>query len=186
MDDAQFSALGHWKGKRTRCPWNGRAWLMTSSHVADALGRAATTLDRDLRPQAADLLHRYVRMLFLDRDPQRPSSYEYYNPLTAEPPYYRGTEDYMHSWIADLILRYVAGVQSQDGPSVAIDPLPMGLDHFTLDRVKIRGRWLKVAWRKPGLASRVDDLPEGLTVWVDGREVARRAGLERVEVGLGE
>ena len=53
MDDPYFDAEADWKGKRTNCPWNGRVWPMTNSHVADALAHAARTLACELRPAAA-------------------------------------------------------------------------------------------------------------------------------------
>src|SRR2546429_4324554 len=28
-----------WKGKRHNCPWNGRVWPMTNSHIIEALAR---------------------------------------------------------------------------------------------------------------------------------------------------
>ena len=36
------NANAEWKGKRHVCPWNGRVWPMTNSHVMEALGRWAT------------------------------------------------------------------------------------------------------------------------------------------------
>ncbi|MYI06677.1 MAG: hypothetical protein F4059_05005, partial [Gemmatimonadetes bacterium] len=39
VDDPRFSAEGIWRGKRRNCPWNGRVWLMTTSHVIEGLLR---------------------------------------------------------------------------------------------------------------------------------------------------
>lgn len=171
LDDDYSSPRGEWKGKRHACPWNGRAWLMTNSHVADALARAAQTLDASLKKKAVDFIHRFIRLMFIDRDPQRPTSCEYYNPLTGQAPFFRGVDDYMHSWVVDLIIKYVAGVQP-DEDKIVIDPLPFGLQHFTLDNVFVRGHILKVAWKR-GV---------GLKVWLDGQLVVERKRLERVEI----
>ncbi len=46
--DPNFSATPSWKGKRTNCPWNGRTWPMTNSHVVEALAHASR-LDPELR-----------------------------------------------------------------------------------------------------------------------------------------
>jgi hypothetical protein len=173
LDDEYASARGEWKGKRHACPWNGRAWLMTNSHVADALARAAQTLDPQLKKKAVDFIVRFIRMTFLDGDPQRPTSYEYYNPLTGRAPFFRGVDDYMHSWVVDLIIKYVAGVQP-DEDNVVIDPLPFGLQQFTLDNVTVKGHALKVAWKQS----------EGFKVWLDGKVRAERKRLERIEIGL--
>lgn len=186
-DDATFSAEGEWDGQRLVCPWNGRSWLMTNSHVTEALCRASLEIAPELRPKAVELLNRYIRMLFLDGEVEKPSSYEYYNPITGQAPFFRGTEDYMHSWIVDLIIKYVVGVQPQDNGRVLIRPLPFNLDYFMLDKIRIGGHELKVNWRKnisvkqPGWA---DQPPVGLTVWVDGQQVGQTGSGSALEILL--
>ena len=179
-DDPAFSTQGEWKGQRLVCPWNGRTWPMTNSHVAEALAQAALDLDPALQPRAVEFLDRYIKMLFLDGDLERPSSYEYYNPVTGQAPYFRGTEDYMHSWIVDLIIKYVVGVQPGDDGAVQIRPLPFELNYYLLERLQIAGHQLKISWRKSDSsgpsagAALIADLPVGLTVWVDDKVVAQR------------
>jgi|GEM_PF-177563 len=194
MDDETFSADGEWKEKRLVCPWNGRTWLMTNSHVAESLCKASLDIDPNLQPRAVEFLRRFIRMLFLEGDSEKPSSYEYYNPITGQAPFFRGTEDYMHSWIADLIIKYVAGIQPQDKGKILIRPLPFNLDFFTLDRLKIAGHWLKISWRKDasvggGLITKdnksgSDSNPVGMTVWVDGQIVQQRPTLSQLEIQL--
>ena len=36
-DDPFYNADGLWKGERKNCPWNGRVWPMTNSHIAEVL-----------------------------------------------------------------------------------------------------------------------------------------------------
>lgn len=124
MSDPTFRAEATWKDRRLNCPWNGRSWPMTNSHLVDALARAAR-LDPDLRPAAAEGLRKAVRLLFHEGDAGRPNCYEHYNPLTGVPALYRGYDDYMHSWVVDLILRYAVGV---DPLSEQLDPLPLGAE----------------------------------------------------------
>ncbi len=176
VDDPYFDAEAGWKGKRTNCPWNGRAWPMTNSHVADALAHAARTLAWELRPVAADFITRTIRLLFHDGDPKRPNSYEHYNPYTGTPSLYRGVDDYQHSWIVDLIIRHVAGIQPEPEPNGAlvIDPLPFGLREFRIERVPVRGHFIDVSW----------SLIDGFVVRVDGREQMRLPEIARVEVRL--
>jgi hypothetical protein len=140
MDDPYFSESGEWKDARMRGPWNGRAWLMASCHVAEALCEAAVRLEPALRARAAEMLRNLVRETFIDRDPTRPSSFEYYNPLNGAAPFFRGTDDYMHSYIADLILRYVAGIRPDADGNLVVDPLPFGLKSLSVDNVKVRGK----------------------------------------------
>ena len=136
--DPTFNADGFWKGVRQNCPWNGRVWPMTNSHIADALGHVATTHAQHLRERAGEFIMRYLRMLFFDGDPARPNSFEHYSPVTGEPSVFRGLDDYQHSWINDLIIRWVIGFRP-DGSGFIIDPLPCGIENAQLDRIPFRG-----------------------------------------------
>ncbi len=175
LDDPTFNAEGEWKDRRHNCPWNGRAWLMTTSHVAQALAHTAQRFDEPrLAAQAAELLRRWVHSLYLDGDLARPTSYEYYNPFTGAAPFFRGTDDYMHSWISDLLVQFVAGLQPSVDGRLVIHPLPFGLDSFSLENARVQGHDVSITWR----------VGEGLSVRVDGTEVARQAALERLELIL--
>jgi hypothetical protein len=138
FEESSFSAEGEWKDKRLNCPWNGRSWPMVNSHLVDAAASFARTFEWELgrndiwQPKiaeqkriAANALIKSVRLMFHDGDPARPNSYEHYNPITGRPALYRGYDDYMHSWIVDLILRHAVGVQPGRDE---IDPLPLGVD----------------------------------------------------------
>ncbi len=35
LDDPFFNPNAEWKGKRLPCPWNGRVWPMTNSHLVE-------------------------------------------------------------------------------------------------------------------------------------------------------
>ena len=151
--DPHYSATPTWRGKRTNCPWNGRTWPMTNSHVAEALA-GASRLDVTLRPVVAEFIQRFLGMMCDGGDPTRPNAFEHYNPETGTPSRYRGFDDYMHSWIVDLIIKYVAGVQPQ-AQGVRIDPFPFG-SGFQLHDVRVRGRSLDVSWDGRRFEVRVD------------------------------
>ncbi|MEO7963320.1 MAG: hypothetical protein ABIT38_05350, partial [Gemmatimonadaceae bacterium] len=143
LDDSLFSAIAEWKGKRHVCPWNGRVWPMTNSHIVEALGRWATPERPHLREACATLLQRFVRMMFHDGQLARPNCYEHYNPHTGAASVYRGIDDYQHSWVVDLIIQYACGVRVRDD-AIIVDPMPMGLDHFELRGVTVAGMDLEV------------------------------------------
>jgi len=168
-----FDPEAAWKRKRMSCPWNGRNWPMATCHAAEALARASDAAP-DLAPAAADLIRRFVRMMSYGDDPARPNCFEHYNPYTGAPSEYRGVDDYQHSWVVDLIIKYVAGVRPQDDDRLVVDPLPFGLRRFSLDGVRYRGHDVSVTWRRG----------EGLAVSVDGRERARSPRLARLVVPL--
>ena len=143
VDDPLFSAKAEWKGKRHVCPWNGRTWPMTNSHLVEALAAASRLGAPDLRERAGELLKRFVRMMFHDGDLRRPNCFEHYNPFTGHASVYRGIDDYQHSWVADLILQYAAGVRPH-ARGVTVDPFPLGLEQLTLTGVRVHGRTLEV------------------------------------------
>ena len=140
IDDPYYSADAEWKGKRHNCPWNGRVWPMANSHLVEALARAAAEHDEELREPAAQFIRCYVRMMFHEGDLQRPNCYEHYNPETGQPSLYRGFDDYQHSWVNDLIVKYVAGFRPTGGDAFVIDPLPFGLKSLGLSGLPFRGR----------------------------------------------
>jgi hypothetical protein len=147
-DDPLFSAEAEWKGKRHNCPWNGRVWPMTNSHVAEALAQAALRFnDDELKAAAVTFIQKFVRLLFFDQDVNRPNSFEHYNPFTGQPSIYRGVDDYQHSWIVDLVIKYVAGVQIDDSGNISLKPLPFGLNSFVLKNLTVAGRHFRIEGR---------------------------------------
>lgn len=156
-DDETFSAEAEWKGKRMNCPWNGRVWPMTNSHMVEALARTASRFnDPMLRRMTATFISRFIRMMFFDQDPKRPNCFEHYNPITGTPSLYRGIDDYQHSWVVDLIIQYVCGIRP-DNDRIVIDPMPFGLKHVVVDDVLVRDKRIKVEIRD-----------KKFSVWIDG------------------
>ncbi|MBX6331725.1 MAG: hypothetical protein IRY91_07750 [Gemmatimonadaceae bacterium] len=154
-DDPRFSATGIWKGKREGRPWNGRTWPLTNSQVVEALARSAAHEPR-FRERTAQLVHRFVRMMFEDGDLARPSCYEHYNPLTGQGSAYRGIDDHQQSWVADLIIAHVMGVRPH-AEGITIDPFPFGLERAELTGVEARGRRVDVFIDAGHVTARVDD-----------------------------
>ena len=153
VDDPRFSAEGIWRGKRRNCPWNGRVWPMTTSHVIEGLLRCWRGGNERAGGLAADMLHRFTRMMFTDGDPSRPSCFEHYNPHTGRACHFRGIDDYQHSWILDLLARGFAGLHV-DASGVEVRPLPGGPARVSLGPVTARGRtlWVEVETERVSLA----------------------------------
>jgi hypothetical protein len=161
-DDPLFDAEGLWKGKRHNCPWNGRVWPMTNSHVVEGLirqwhrGRAAAG------PLAAHILTRFVRMMYHDGDLARPNCYEHYNPRTGHACVFRGIDDYQHSWVLDLLARGVCGVEP-GAEAVRVHPLPMGLEEARF-RTRLRGREVEVRVHGGEVEARIDGSTHRTTI----------------------
>lgn len=158
-DDPYFSDVPQWKGQRKNCPWNGRVWPMTNSHVAEAICQAALRFDdEDLRKRGAAFITRFVHMMFDDGDPKRPNCFEHYNPSTGQPCRYRGIDDYQHSWVVDLLIKYGAGLRPGDD-TVTVDPFPLDVEHLAIDDVPVRGHSLGVTRTDDQFVVRVDGDP---------------------------
>jgi hypothetical protein len=148
VDDVYFSPEAEWKGKRMNCPWNGRVWPMTNSHIAEALGQSALRSDDDaLRKKTAQFIFAFIRMMFFDGDPKRPNCFEHYSPLTGTPSEYRGVDDYQHSWVVELIMKYVVGIQANH-EGAFLRPFPFTLDSIVLDTVVIAGKRMRIEKKK--------------------------------------
>jgi hypothetical protein len=165
LEDPRFDAAGEWKGKRHGCPWNGRVWPMTNSHVVEALGRAAIAYAPHLRQSTAQLLLRFVRMMFHEGDVKRANCFEHYNPFSGHPSTYRGIDDYQHSWVNDLIIQYVLGIRPH-ASGITVDPFPFGLELAEIRGVAVRGVQLDV---------RVEG--DRVTMTVDGQTREGRLGV---------
>jgi len=117
---------------------------MTNSHIAEALACSAARFnDNHLKKKTAEFINKFIQMMFFDGDSSRPNCFEHYNPLTGQPSIYRGIDDYQHSWVVDLIIKYVCGVRP-DEHGVTVDPFPFGLKHVLVEDIIVRGRKLKV------------------------------------------
>jgi glycogen debranching enzyme len=137
--------------------WQGPSWPAATTHIVEGFATTAKRMDRALLPKAGELFRRAAA----NHLQPRADFYERYNPVTGKP--LSKFRDYMHSWWIDLFVRHVAGLMLEDDGSVHIDALPVGLDHFALENVRLRGKRLDVLWAADA----------GLTVRIDGKVVSR-------------
>ncbi len=144
LDDPLYQADAEWKGKRHNCPWNGRVWPMTNSHVADALGRVVRTYRPDWAEHLASFLRQYFRMMTDAGRADRPNCFEHYHPETGKPSRYRGIDDYQHSWTNDLIVSLVLGVVPHGETGCTVHPLRLGVRQARLDALPVAGHALRV------------------------------------------
>ncbi len=95
-----------------------------------------------------------------------------------QPPDERG-KDYNHSTFCDLVITGLVGLRPRADDVVEVNPLiPDGVwDYFCLDRVPYHGRLLTILYDRTG--QRYGRGP-GLQILVDGKPIARAAGLGRL------
>jgi hypothetical protein len=163
VDDPRFNPDAEWKGKRHNCPWNGRVWPMTNSHVADALARVVRAHEPGWAPRLGLLLRRSIRMM-TSGDPTRPNSFEHYHPYNGRPSRYRGIDDYQHSWTNDLLVSHLLGVLPHGATGVTVHPLRLGVAAARAERLPVAGHQLDVAIMGRRFRLRVDGRHAG-----DGR-----------------
>ncbi len=138
MDDPRFSAEGVWRGVRRNCPWNGRVWPMTTSHVIEGLIRCWRRGNRRAGKLAARFLDRYVKMMFHGGKARRPNCFEHYHPVTGTACHYRRVDDYQHSWVIDLMAKALAGIHF-GASSLIVHPVPHDRATVRLGPVRARG-----------------------------------------------
>lgn len=145
--------------------WNWNTWPMSTSHVVDAAARAAKELDSTLAPSVAELFRRHTRTHFISGDLQRPCVSEHYDPLTGKPNQPR--LDYAHSYFIDLVMRHVTGIEPDvASATLTVRPLDLGLDHFEIEQVRVKGHDIGVRWQSGRL-----------TIIADGKVLRMQRGL---------
>ncbi len=143
-----FSAQGGWneyffKG-RNGCIWNGPSWPYTTGIVLDALAKAVRQ-GLLAGEQWREMLHEYLLEHFRFGDLEQPYLVEHYDSITGE--MLSDEPDYLHSYLIDLLIRQVAGVQPVPG-GVRFAPLQTGLQAFSLDGIWIDGHRVSVSYRE--------------------------------------
>ncbi|MEJ5977391.1 glycosyl hydrolase family 65 protein [Novosphingobium sp. PS1R-30] len=168
------------------CQWNGPVWPYQTTQVLTAM---ANLLDhykgtgpvtrgdymRLLRQYAA--LHYQGDRLDLEED---------YHPETGKPIVgLDRSHHYFHSGFVDLVLTGLVGIRPRADDLLEVNPLlpaagdAQALRWFRAENVPYRGHRIAVTWDADG---RRYGRGAGLSIEVDGREVARRADLGRLSL----
>ncbi|MDR0812187.1 MAG: six-hairpin glycosidase, partial [Paludibacter sp.] len=90
---------------------------------------------------------------------------------------------YNHSTFNDLIITGLVGLRPRTDNTLEINPLTQKnrWDYFCLDNVLYHGKILTIVWDKTGERY---NRGKGFYVLVDGKEIARRADLGKIEAGM--
>ena len=143
---------------------------MTNSHIVDVLGICARRFNDDLlRSKTVELMKSFIRMMHFEGDPKRPNCFEPYNPTNGKASTYRGVDDYQHSWVNELIMKYLVGINFEED-AIIVDPFPFD-ESFMVSKVSIRGKELDVSWDK-----------KAFIVTYDGKIVSRKNTLTKVTI----
>lgn len=154
------------------CEWNGPSWPYQTSQVLMAMANLLRQYDQDvISPEDYfDILSIYTASQYKDGVPYiaenlDPDSGEW----IADFP--NRSEHYNHSTYNDIILGGLLGITPMMGDSIGIFPLiPASWDYFKVENLTYHGQLLKIVYDRDG--SRYGG-PAGLSVYADGKEIAR-------------
>ena len=189
------------------CQWNGPSWPMATSSVLTALANLLNHYQQSVVGKAAyfETLQCYTRSHQLKREDGKvvPWIDENLNPFTGDwiartrLHGWAGTDpdlarrkggkdrgkDYNHSSYNDLIITGLVGLRPRLDDVVEVNPLlPENTwDYFCLDRLPYHGHLLTIIWDKTGEQY---GRGKGLSLWVDGIEMARTERLGTLRVRL--
>ncbi|WIA57602.1 discoidin domain-containing protein [Sphingobium sp. WTD-1] len=173
-------------GDAPECQWNGPIWPYQTTQVLIAM---ANLLDHHRR-QGPVTRSDYMRLLrqytALHYQGDRLDLEEDYHPETGKPIVgLDRSHHYFHSGYNDLILGGLVGIRPRADDVLEVNPLlpdagdPQALAWFRAQDVPYHGHRIAVTWDADGSHY---GRGKGLSVEVDGKEVARRETLGRIEL----
>ncbi|WP_260925788.1 MGH1-like glycoside hydrolase domain-containing protein [Novosphingobium sp. 9] len=176
-----------YEGTARECQWNGPVWPYQTTQVLEGM---INLLDHYhdhgpvTRSTFMDLLRQYTALHYQG---DRLDLEEDYDPATGKPIVgLARSHHYFHSGYNDLILSGLVGIRPRADNVLEVNPLlpdatdPQALGWFRVVDVPYHGHLVGVTWDADGRRYG----RKGLTVTVDGREVAHRDALARIEVPL--
>lgn len=180
----RYEGGGH-AGGRPECQWNGPVWpfqttqvLLGMANLLDHYRQSVVTRGDYMR-----LLRQYTRLHYQG---DRLDLEEDYHPDTGRPIVGLGrSHHYFHSGYVDLVLGGLVGIRPRADDVLDVNPLlppagdPQALAWFRVQDVPYHGRRVAVTWDADG---RRYGRGAGLSVELDGVEVARRPTLGRLVV----
>lgn len=141
---------GSWKGHflkgRNGCMWDGPTWPYTNSVVIDGLGKVTRKNGHAQDELYAHFFWKYVMLHWHQQDGQTPYLVEHYDSMTGEP--ISDEPDYNHSYLIDIIMRQVVGLDIAEDGQITVDPIDIGLEYFSIDRIYIQNSPLSITYEK--------------------------------------
>jgi len=162
------------------CEWDGAVWPFATSQTLYALANVLRDYPRNV-VTARDYFDAFLTYVHSQHADGNPYIGEYLDEVTGA--WINGKDGrsrfYNHSTFADLLITGVIGLRPRADDTVEDHPLLPAetWDWFCLDGVKYHGHMLTILWDKDG---KHYSRGAGLSMWVDGEEIARAKNLERL------
>jgi hypothetical protein len=135
-----------------------------------------------------ELMQRYNELVYSGVNPfdpyWRPNAHEYYskwepNQANFHPKPSDISHDF-HSMYLSLVVEGVVGLTPRADAQIELDPAARQWSHFMLDRLRHRGHDLTIAWDQPDGEVAYDGVPQGFSLYVDGKLAFTRQALGHV------
>lgn len=179
-------------GSAPECQWNGPIWPYQTTQVLHGMANLLDHYKQDgpvTRSAYMRLLRQYAALHYQGSGKDRRLDIEEdYHPETGKPIVgLDRSHHYFHSGFNDLILTGLVGIRPRADDVLEVNPLlpdssdPQALSWFRMQDIPYHGHRVAVTWDADGSHYRRG---KGLSVEVDGREVARRDTLGRIELPI--
>jgi hypothetical protein len=175
-------------GTDPECQWNGPIWPYQTTQVLHAMANLLDHYEAQgpvTRSAYMRLLRQYTALHFRG---EKLDLEEDYHPETGAPIVgLDRSHHYFHSGYNDLILTGLVGIRPRADDVLEVNPLlpnpgdPQGLGWFRVQDISYHGHRIAVTWDADGGHYQRG---RGLSIEVDGQEVARRATLGGLMVPL--
>ncbi len=167
------------------CEWDGPVWPFATSQTLTAMANLLNNYQQGIVDDSTwfRLMETYVESQYYRG---KPYIGEYLDGSTGY--WLKGDQErsrfYNHSTFADLVITGIVGLRPRVDDTLEVNPLvPEGKwDWFCLDGVSYHGRIITICWDKEGTRYHRG---KGLSVFVNGREVGRAAGLGKLICEMG-
>jgi hypothetical protein len=166
------------------CIWSGNAWPYATAQTLTAMANLLNDYEQDVVDQDDyfSLLRSYA---LSHRRDGRPYVGEAADPFTGSwdghNTFYH-SEHYLHSGFLDQLITGLVGLRPRADDTLQVNPLiPGEWDYFALEGVDYHGHELDIVWDRDG--SRYGR-GGGLMLFLDHREVGRRAELGEIRVAI--
>jgi|GEM_PF-1672573 len=162
------------------CEWDGAVWPFATSQTLLGMANVLNNYEQDALTEQ-DYFRALMKYAKSHEWKGKPFIGEYLDEVTGY--WLKGENErqryYNHSSFADLVVTGLVGLRPRPDEIIEVNPLVPydAWDWFCLDGVPYRGHRLTVVWDKKGEKY---GKGKGLSVWVDGKEIARSERLERV------
>jgi len=164
------------------CVWSGNAWPYATAQTLTAMANLLNDYQQEVvnRDDYFTLLKTYA---ISHRRDGRPYIGEASDPFTGSwdghNTFYH-SEHYLHSGFLDQLITGLVGLRPRPDDTLQVNPLvPREWEYFALEGVDYHGHDLTIVWDRDG--SRYGR-GEGLALFMDGVEVARRAEVGEIRV----